>query len=309
MNFIGLSLLFLPACYVPNQPDAPETIVVSVVSKRESTLNDLVAEHQRITVGRLQAMTTEVTAYNPELGSKAQVITDGIAALTPVAYLGLDKDQHAIYQNHVCTDVCRHYHVGNVTSFAGQRLLGVWNANMRSMGVNAYIEIDDAYLPFIVFHEGTHMLDPRSTGYIEPDFSTLEKMQSTPVPIESDAIDFECQLLDAVTRGRYAKLRAGWAKGIQLGYYTSVKASEITVAEVPEEIGRLMMKRGTISAYTASGIYQILLFDLNRELINTSDLKPEEKQQKLSLVYGRTLSAMETKEAMAIAIPSLRSWL
>ena len=311
MNFTSL-LFFLSACSTPVQvepSEPPNTVMVTVTQRADPTLNELVSLHQRFTVGRLRAMSAEVAAENADLGRKAQAITEGIAALTPVAYLGLDKDQHATYQDHVCTKTCRHYHVGNLTSFAGQRLLGVWNSNMRAIGVNAYVDINDAYLPFIMFHEGSHMLDPRSEGYVEPDFSTPEKMQSTAVPVESDAIDFECQLLNAVSRGRYAKLRTAWVKGIQLGYYASIKSSGITVAEVPEEIGRLMMKRGTMSAYTASGFYQIILFDLNRELINTSNLKPDEKQHELSLVYGRSLAAMEDMEAMTVAIPSLRSWL
>lgn len=316
MNITGLLFLLLSACPTPN-PDQSEftlqrngdVIMVTVTPQVEPTLNELVSLHQQVTVSRLRAMSAEVSAFDPGLGHKTQAITDGIAALTPVAYLGLDAEQHATYQDHVCTKTCRHYHVGNISSSTGQRLLGAWNSNMRGMGVNAYVDIDDAYLPFIMFHEGSHMLDPRSVGYVEPDFSSTQKMLTTPVPIESDAIDFECQLLNAVSRGRYHTLLTGWAKGVRLGYYASAKSSGITVAEVPQEIGDLITRRGIMSVYTVTGFYQIILFDLNRELINTSDLKPEEKQRELSLVYGRTLVAMNDKDAVLVAIPSMQSWL
>ncbi len=91
-----------------------------------------------------------------------------------------------------------------VAEFDGGLTVASFNPEQRFMYTSPHVAADDAYLPFLVFHELVHVMDAINGMQIVGD--PLRPAPDTAVPSETNAYRFESGLVNSYTHGEYLKL-------------------------------------------------------------------------------------------------------
>lgn len=260
-----------------------------------------------ITVARMQRNATAAQAFDPVVGAKAQQIVDAFRQLSPAMLTDFAADWTPVFSGHVCARPGEgHFSLMMMDDpTQTESPAAVWNARQKLLVMNPRFSPYEAYLPYTAFHEGFHMLDPRALNVVNLDYTNLEE----PSPLEDDAIAFESRMLNAVTKGRYDRLIAGWAIGVQRGVYPAVVSREIIVPEAPIDFASIMTVSGEMQLETPSIMYQVMLYDVNIALLKGVKISDADRLRMDAQRYKRVSAALTDPAALQVVQYSLGDWL
>ncbi len=312
------SLLLITACTTSSPSTTSSAPVVEspnhhpLLSMPETpTSSDmirLITWYHEVLSKRMLTNAMTANSYDPQTGGKALKIVDAIQTLIPVILTGYDDQWNPIYENHLCTSPHeQHFSLKMLidpSNLSGETA-AVWNGRQGLLVMNPRISPYEAYLPFTGFHEGFHMLDPRTIAAKNLDYTNLEE----PSPLEDDAISFESRMINASSHGRYDQLIQAWAQAVLNGQYPFIVSQNTMVAPAPWEFRDLMTKSGEIQVETPSTCFQVMLWDLNIELTKHSTLAGADLAQVNARRYKRMYAALGDPAVVKFAGPSLSSWL
>lgn len=180
--------------------------------------------------------------------------------------------------------------------------IGLWNPLQHSMVIDPRIAIDDPYLVYIVYHELTHALDTRLGTAPLPNYT----IEDVPVPEETDAVNLESSILRATTGQRYSNLVAKTASEVKSGGRRSKVVNAVSGFEIPAELGQVFDR--PLSENGLKALVFIYIYDVNRDLIEMSDMKADKKAEALAHNFARIVQLNQDPIVKQMVTQSVQSW-
>ncbi len=186
-----------------------------------------------------------------------------------------------------------------VAEFSQGITVASYNPGQRIMYTSPHIAADDAYLPFLVFHNLVYVTSAINGEPIVGD--PLHPAPDTAVPVESNAYHFESALVDTYTHGEYLKLiiaAVDMVKHRQLNFVNVLPGKyPVTYVDLPDDFKDLLGLTSTVDeqAFTATA-----MLDINRELITRTATDVVSGNQQQEWLYANFINGLHATEVQAM---------
>jgi hypothetical protein len=197
---------------------------------------------------------------------------------------------------------CAHFAIADLGGSGGA--LGLWNPERQDLVIDPNLDIDDPLLPFVVFHELFHALDPVVAERLQ---KLSDADQHLIVQAETRAFNFGSAILGAATNGVYADLVNHTANEILKAERRQVSVGRAVGFAIPEALGRIFDEQPKLSQSGLNALLFIFMYDVNRVIIvrtNSTD-----KRAALAQNYAHVSKLNTDPSARALINRSLDWWL
>lgn len=284
-----------PATAKPAAP-APAVHLDPIVRVRK-VKNDLSTQ--------MHAIVDKVKRHDQSTGEEADRLMDFLDhRLGAAAFDGVVENRPTYTAQDSCLELpCGHFVIASITSNQGFSA-GMWAPDFRDLVVDPKMNPNDAYAPFLIFHELFHATDPRATGTLA-DYS----VNDVAVPEETDAIGLESRLTEAWSNGAWGRIIGRMADDVEQSRVKIVVDDHLIAAPIPREVGMLFTRNGEpMSEGSLKAVVYLAIYDLNRELIRRSHLSKADETEAFALLYSRCAHGDRNQQANVLLVASVQSW-